>query len=135
MNWKLELDVNDWVKGKFSELGLVKLKDYNEESGMSPYMKEALKGSAKTKTKANFGKPDFTIEKYKNNGVTIPVIIEDKFKLSKLVSEKKDGIKFDDKSIQAYATMVLCIIQDVSLLAKNIMKSLLLQLQVIILIM
>lgn len=104
MNWKLELDVNDWVKGKFSELGLVKLKDYNEESGMSPYMKEALKGSAKTKTKANFGKPDFTIEKYKNNGVTIPVIIEDKFKLSKLVSEKKDGIKFDDKSIQAYAT-------------------------------
>ncbi|MBC2072002.1 N-6 DNA methylase [Listeria seeligeri] len=99
MNWKLENDVNDWVKGQFDRIGLVKHKDYNEESAMSEYLKDALKGSAKTKNKTNFGKPDFHVEKYK-----IPVIIEDKVKLSKLVAETKDGVKFDDKSIGAYAT-------------------------------
>lgn len=99
MNWKLETDVNDWVKAQFDRIGLVKHKDYNEESAMSEYLKDALKGSAKTKNKTNFGKPDFHVEKYK-----IPVIIEDKVKLSKLVAETKDGVKFDDKSIGAYAT-------------------------------
>ena len=32
---------------------------------MSDFMKEALKGSAKTDTKTNFGKPDFHVEKYR----------------------------------------------------------------------
>lgn len=72
-NWKLEDDVNDYVKENLSKIGLKKLQDYNVESGMSEYMKEALKGSAKTKIKSNFGKPDFHVEKYK-----IPVIFEDK---------------------------------------------------------
>lgn len=98
MKWKLEQDVNDWVKVQFSRYGLEKLKDYNEESGMSDYMKEALKGSAKTDTKTNFGKPDFHVEKYR-----LPVIIENKLKLSKLVSKTKSGVKFDDKSIRSYA--------------------------------
>lgn len=98
MNWKLESDVNDWVKEQFSKIGLTKLRDYNEESGMSDYMKESLKGSAKTQSKTNFGKPDFHIEKYK-----LPVIIEDKFKLSKLIAETKDGIKVDDRSIGSFA--------------------------------
>lgn len=98
MKWKLEQDVNDWVKAQFSKYGLEKLKDYNEESGMSDYMKEALKGSAKTDTKTNFGKPDFHVEKYH-----LPVIIENKLKLSKLVSKTKTGVKFDDKSIRSYA--------------------------------
>ncbi|MDT2598610.1 N-6 DNA methylase [Enterococcus hulanensis] len=99
MDWKLETDVNDWVKGQFDRIGLIKHKDYNEESAMSDYLKDALKGSAKTKNKTNFGKPDFHVEKYK-----VPVIIEDKVRLSKLVAETKDGVKFDDKSISAYAT-------------------------------
>jgi restriction enzyme bgcI alpha subunit len=47
--WKLETDVNDWVKLKLNEVGLKKLQDFNEESGMSDYLKEALKGAAKTK--------------------------------------------------------------------------------------
>lgn len=98
MNWKLESDVNDWVKGEFTRLGLRKLTDYNEESAMSDYMKEALKGSAKTATKTNFGKPDFHVEKYR-----IPVIIEDKLGLKKLVAETKDGVKSDEASIKAYA--------------------------------
>lgn len=97
--WKLEDDVNDYVKNKFSEIGLKKLKDYNVESSMSDYMKDALKGSAKTKTKTNFGKPDFHIEKY-----DIPVIFEDKLGSKRLISKNKDGIKEDDKSIRDYAS-------------------------------
>lgn len=65
---------------------------------MSDYMKEALRGSAKTKNKTNFGKPDFHIEKYK-----IPIVLEDKFGSKKLISETKDGIKEDDKSISNFA--------------------------------
>lgn len=99
MKWKLESDVNDWVKSEFSRLGLVKLSDYNEESGMSDYMKEALKGSAKTASKTNFGKPDFHVEKYR-----VPVIIEDKLGLKKIANINKDGLKLDDKSISAYAS-------------------------------
>ena len=101
MDWKLESDVNDWVKEQFYKLGLKKRRDYNEESAMSDYMKEALKGAAKTKTKTNFGKPDFHIEKYRKRKV--PVVIEDKLKLSKLVAETKDGVKFDENSILANA--------------------------------
>ena len=54
--WKFEDDVNDFVKSTFKRLKLKKNEDYNVESGMSEYMKEALKGSAKTKSKTNFGK-------------------------------------------------------------------------------
>lgn len=96
--WKLEDDVNDFVKKKFETLGLEKLTDYNVESNMSDYMKEALRGSAKTKNKTNFGIPDFHIEKY-----NIPVVIEDKFGTQKLINKTKDGIKSDDKSIRDYA--------------------------------
>lgn len=98
INWKLENDVNDWVKKNLDRLGLVKLKDYNEESGMSEHMKEALKGAAKTEGKANFGKPDFHVEKY-----PIPVILEDKIKLTKLISQTKDGIKEDPKAVSDFA--------------------------------
>ena len=98
MNWKLESDVNDWVKKQLETLGLKKHEDYNEESAMSEYLKEALKGAAKTKTKTNFGKPDFHVEKYK-----LHVIIENKKGISKLLSKNKDGIKFEDKDIENYA--------------------------------
>lgn len=99
INWKLESDVNDYVKKQFENLGLKKLQDYNEESAMSDYLKEALKGAAKTQTKSNFGKPDFHIEKYKQ----VPILIENKLNLSKLVAQTKDGIKFDEKSISDFA--------------------------------
>ncbi len=42
VNWKLESDVNDYVKKQFENLGLKKLQDYNEESAMSAYLKEPL---------------------------------------------------------------------------------------------
>lgn len=62
LKYTLESDVDDYVKASLNALGLVKLKDYNEKSSMSDYMKESLRGSAKTQSKANFGIPDFTVE-------------------------------------------------------------------------
>ena len=94
--FKLESDVNDFVKDYLSSLGLKKLVDYNEESGMSEYMKDALRGSAKTKNKSNFGKPDFHIEKYR-----VPIVIEDKLGIKHLVAENKSGQQ------NARSTMVL----------------------------
>lgn len=104
LSWKLEDDVNDFVKSQLENLGLKKLTDYNVESSMSDYLKEALKGSAKTANKTNFGKPDFHLEKYKIKNKIIPVIIENKLSIKKLIDEtKKDGVKFDDKSIANFA--------------------------------
>ena len=96
--FKLESDVNDYVKNKLTALGLKKLVDFNEESEMSNYMKEALKGSAKTKSKTNFGKPDIHIEKYR-----IPIIIEDKLGIKYHIATSKNGIKMDEKSVKDYA--------------------------------
>ena len=96
--WQYENDVDDYVKAIFKNLGLKKSRDFNEKQAMTPYLKEALKGSAKTKAKENFGVPDFSLEIYK-----IPVIIENKFGLKKLVAKDKDEMKFDDKSISGYA--------------------------------
>lgn len=75
LKYTLESDVDDYVKASLNALGLVKLKDYNEKSSMSDYMKESLRGSAKTQSKANFGIPDFTVEKYH-----IPMVYQEKVK-------------------------------------------------------
>lgn len=96
--YKLEADVDDAVKRKFSSLKLKKGTDYNEKSAMSSYMKEALKGAAKTKSKTNFGQPDFHIEKYR-----IPVVIENKLYHKFHVAATKAGIKTDEKSVNSYA--------------------------------
>lgn len=96
--YKLEEHINDWVKAEFAKLKLRNQKDYFTESAIPDYLKEALKGRAKTENKTNFGKPDFSLTKYE-----LPVVIEDKLGLQKLIAETKDGIKFDDKSIQNYA--------------------------------
>jgi protein-L-isoaspartate O-methyltransferase len=97
--YKLEDHLNDWVKTKLEALKLKNQKDYYTESAIPDYLKEALKGRAKTENKTNFGKPDFSITKYKQ----APVIIENKLRLKKLIAETKDGIKFDEKSIKDYA--------------------------------
>lgn len=110
--WKLEDDVNDFVKKSLEKIGLEKGKDYRVESNMSEYLKEALKGSAKTKNKTNFGKPDFHLENYK-----IPVIIENKLGANKLESKTKEGMKMDDASISGFA------VNGVLHYAKNIIES------------
>lgn len=97
--YKLEDHLNDWVKSKLDKLKLKNQKDYHTESAIPEYLKEALKGRAKTENKTNFGKPDFSITRYDK----APVIIENKLGLKKLIAETKDGIKFDEKSIKDYA--------------------------------
>lgn len=101
-DWKLEKYVDDYVKAKFTTMGLVSQKDYYEQSDMSDYLKEALKGGAKTKNKANFGQPEFTFV-FEINNRKIAVVIEDKLGLKKLISETKDGIKIDEKSVRSFA--------------------------------
>lgn len=95
-NWTLEDQVNDWLKNEFR---INNIKNYTVESNMSAYMKEALKGSAKTKNKTSFGVPDFEIE-WQNN---VPVIFENKVGTNNLKSEIKSGIKLDEKSVAKYA--------------------------------
>lgn len=96
--YKLEDHVNDWVKTQFDRLKLKNQKNYHTESAIPDYLKEALKGRAKTENKTNFGKPDFSLTQYK-----VPVVIENKLGLQKLVAEAKDGIKLDSGSISNYA--------------------------------
>jgi type I restriction enzyme M protein len=97
-HYKLEEHINDWVKAQFDKLNLKNQADYYTESAIPDYLKVALKGRAKTENKTNFGKPDFSLTKY-----DLPIIIENKLGLQKLILETKEGIKFDDKSIQSYA--------------------------------
>lgn len=98
LKYKLESDVDDYVKAYLFSLGLKKLLDFNEKSSMSNYMKESLKGSAKTASKTNYGQPDFTCEKY-----DIPVIIENKLSNDKHLAYNSSGIKTDEKSVRDYA--------------------------------
>lgn len=96
--YKLEEHVNDWVKAQFTNLKLKNQQDYYTESAIPDYLKDALKGRAKTRSKTNFGKPDFSLTKY-----PAPVVIENKFGLNKLINKTKDGVRFDDKSVSNYA--------------------------------
>lgn len=96
--YKLEEHINDWVKAQFDRLNLQNQQDYYTESAIPDYLKEALRGRAKTENKTHFGKPDFSLTKYKT-----PVIVENKLGVNKLILETKEGIKFDEKSIRDYA--------------------------------
>ena len=62
---------------------------------MSDYMKESLRGSAKTQSKANFGIPDFTVEKDH-----IPIIVENKLSNNKHVACNKTDIKNTSRAIE-----------------------------------
>lgn len=83
--YKLEDHVNDWVKAKLEALNLKNQKDYHTESAIPDYLKEALQGRAKTEKKTNFGKPDFSITKYKQ----APIVIENKLGLKNSSKRQK----------------------------------------------
>lgn len=125
VKYTLESDVDDYVKATLNGLGLKKLQDYNEKSSMSDYMKESLKGSAKTQNKTNFGIPDFTSEKYK-----IPVVIENKLSNSKHEAISNTGIKMDDASVKNYAVNGAIYYAKNMIASKNTVKLLLLVSQV-----
>ncbi len=98
MSYKLEEHLNDWIKSQFAQLGLENQKDYYTESAIPDYLKDALKGRAKTHKKTSFGKPDFSITKY-----DVPVIIESKLGMKNLIKETKGGVSFKEKDVSKYA--------------------------------
>lgn len=104
-NWKLEDNVNDWVKSEFARMGQTK---FTVESAMSAHLKAALQAGVKLKRleleiegekeKGKSWKPDFELETF-----DIPVLIENKLGASKLSSKKDDKVKREIKSVQNYA--------------------------------
>jgi type I restriction enzyme M protein len=51
--FKLEEHINDWVKAEFVKLNLKNQTDYYTESAIPDFLKEALRGRAKTENKIN----------------------------------------------------------------------------------
>jgi len=94
----LGIEFSDWFKVQLWNLKLKNQIDYFTESAIPDYLKDSLRWRAKTESKTNFWKPDFSLTKYE-----IPVIIENKLWVSKLISETKESIKFDEKSIKNFA--------------------------------
>ena len=92
------IEFSDWFKVQLWNLKLKNQIDYFTESAIPDYLKDSLRWRAKTESKTNFWKPDFSLTKYE-----IPVIIENKLWVSKLISETKESIKFDEKSIKNFA--------------------------------
>jgi len=93
-----ERDVDRYVEDCLKSIGLKLKEDFNDQRNMSDYLKNALEGSSKTENKKGMGVPDFTIEKY-----GIPVIIENKAGLRKLVKVTKDGIGKTDRDVAGFA--------------------------------
>ncbi|MDR1032627.1 MAG: SAM-dependent methyltransferase [Candidatus Nomurabacteria bacterium] len=97
-NWKLEEHVDDYVKGVLNKLKV----GYRVKSDISDHMKQALKGSSKTKKEtAAIGEPDFNIDIF-NDGKT-PVIIEDKRFAKSLIYQTKEGIVTNQNILNKYA--------------------------------
>jgi len=104
-SWKLEDNVNDWVKSEFARIGQ---NNYTVESAMSPHLKSALQMGVKLKRleleikgekeKGKSWKPDFELESF-----NIPVIIENKLGTAKLSAIKEGKVKRDIKSVQNFA--------------------------------
>ncbi len=104
--FRLEDDVDDYVKKELTKLGLMKNKDFNVKSQMSPSLKSALLNASKTKDKTSYGEPDFSLEKYthpKNKESVIPIIIENKLYAKNLKKLKNDALQNDDHSISKFA--------------------------------
>lgn len=99
LKWKLENDVDDYVKATFENLGLRKNVDYYEKTA-SLYMQEALKGASKT-GKGGKASIDFVVEKYGD----IPVVIENKLGIKKLqaLDLATQKLKDDTESVKNYA--------------------------------
>lgn len=100
--WQKENDVDDYVKGVFASLRLVKNKDYYEKTG-SPFMQEALIGASKTVKATGTGLPDFIVEKYTIKGKVIPVVFESKLGVLKFAQTKEGAISFTQQAVSAYA--------------------------------
>jgi hypothetical protein len=104
-DWNLEDNVNDWVKAQFSRIKQTK---YTIESAMSVYLKNAIQQGVLLKRleleeageteKGKSWKPDFHLETF-----DIPVLIENKLGINKLLASNGDKIKNDIKSVKNFA--------------------------------
>jgi hypothetical protein len=104
-DWKLEDNVNDWVKSEFAR---IKQTNYTVESAMSDYLKNALQEGVKIKRlelevageteNGKSWKPDFHLETF-----DIPVLIENKLGINKLSATNGNKIKNDIKSVKNFA--------------------------------
>lgn len=104
-NWKLEDNVNDWVKENFRRL---KQGKFTVESSMSNFLKTAIQEGVELKRleleekgekeKSKSWKPDFELECFE-----VPVLIENKLGLSRLSCKNKEKLKQDIKSAKNYA--------------------------------
>lgn len=104
-DWKLEDNVNDWVKSEFARIKQTK---YTVESAMSDYLKNAIQQGVKLKRleleeagekeKGKSWKPDFELETFDK-----PVLIEDKLGLKKLSASSGEKVKRDIKSVKNFA--------------------------------
>ena len=104
-NWKLEDNVNDWVKSEFARINQT---NYTVESSMTKYLKTAIQEGVKLKRleleetgekeKGKLWKPDFELECF-----NIPVLIEDKLGTKKLIATTGEKLRHDVKSVQNYA--------------------------------
>ncbi len=104
-NWKLEDNVNDWVKSEFARIKQIK---YTVESAMSDFLKNAIQQGVKLKRieleeagekeKGKSWKPDFELETF-----AIPVLIENKLGFKKLLDSSGDRVKRDIKSVKNFA--------------------------------
>jgi type I restriction enzyme M protein len=104
-NWKLEDNINDWVKSEFSRIKQTK---YTVESAMSGYLKNAIQIGVKLKRlelelegekdKGKSWKPDFELEAF-----DIPVLIENKIGIKKLSAISGAKVKNDINSVKNYA--------------------------------
>ena len=99
IKYRLEDHLNNWVKGRFEEMNLIDQVDYYTESAMPDYLKESLKGGAKTESKSLFGKPDFSLTRFNQ----APVAIENKLGLNKLISKIGGTLNMDFKSVSGFA--------------------------------
>jgi type I restriction enzyme M protein len=104
-DWKLEDNVNDWVK---SEFAIIKQTKYTVESSMSDFLKDAIQKGVIIKRlkleeageteKGKSWKPDFHLEAF-----DIPVLIENKLGINKLWATNGTKLKNDIKSVKNFA--------------------------------
>jgi type I restriction enzyme M protein len=107
-SFKLEDNLNDWVKSEFARINQSK---YTVESAMTPYLKDAIQQGVTLKRieleeageteKGKSWKPDFHLETFGKG--KIPVLIENKLGASKLSATNGDKIKNDIKSVKNFA--------------------------------
>ena len=105
MNFKNESQVDIHIADLLRNMGLELGVDFDNQNSLDAKLKAALEGASKSLEGKGGGIPDFTTLRYSDeNGVFIPVLIEDKLHTANAAAEDKLGVlKQDQRSINKYA--------------------------------